>query len=317
MSSLSEKLKKLGPLLAQCVKEETSVNIDVIVDEFIPILTEFILFSEPFIQNDAYKTMLLGFIKKLSKLYPKLGTVNTLEMHVRVSQYDISVWGPLYWNFMHYSSILVNYAMRHQMMRDVGDFPSLIMNVDHMLPCSQCIAHYRSIKHTAPIHSNIKEIAYGQVVEGTWRFHNMITQNINTMTGANKVLYSMYKFGLKYQVVELTPSNLKHFVTYVPCELIFAPRIHLILTRYLYDKMRDVLPYTEILKLFQTNLLLPFKDPKHRTGTFPDIIGNLYRSIIEGNNAIDQDLQKFYPDLYKHLTKWVPRLESTKNIIEN
>lgn len=317
MSSSAEKLKKLGPLLAQCVKEETSLNIDVIVDEFIPILTEFLLFSEPFIQNEAYKTMLYGFIEKLKKLYPKLGTINTLEMHVRVGQYDISVWGPLYWNFMHYTSILVNYAMRHQMMRDVGDFPSLIMNVDHMLPCSQCIAHYRSIKHTPQVHSIIKEISYGQVVEGTWRFHNTITQNINTMTGVNKVLYSMYKFGLKYRVVELIPSNQKHFVTYIPCELIFAPRIDLILTRYFYYKIKDVLSYVEILKLFQTNVVLPFKEPNHRTGTFPDTIDSLYRSIIEGNNAVDQDLQEFYPDLYKYLTKWVPRLKSAKNNVEN
>lgn len=304
----NELYQKLKPLLITCKQENGSVTIDTIVDEFMPILTEFLLFTKPFLVNETeYTKILIGFVDKLTETFPKLQEIDLNSMHVRSNMYDTTSWGPLYWDFIHYSSILLNYAMRRGLLRDVSQFPSIIMNIDYALPCSICKGHYQQIKRSNEVLMIIKEIAYGQVIEGACKFHNLITMNINSAMGTNKQLFSIYDLTMKYRVLEYTPMNLKKIVSYIPCELFFVPRLHAILAKYMYAKLQENMSYTQVVKGLQESCIDLLANKDFNNPTLLQSLESMFKCLQHGPKDLDKTLIEYYPNEYSKISSWLIR----------
>lgn len=161
-----------------------------VLKRFRPILSEFLAFIQNFLaaliynnssnNNDNSKSAVFVYEKKLNNLIETFervyGVVPTV-MVVNFTRYDVGKWGHLYWSFLHYSSILVQYALTKKYIHNTEDFATLVFNIDTILSCSTCKSHYLAIKHTTKVRELIKLIAFGHVVEATYKFHALITEN--------------------------------------------------------------------------------------------------------------------------------------------
>ncbi|KAI5630601.1 p33 [Venturia canescens] len=162
-------------LVSKSSSELTTLSIGFIIERFTPIYNEFRGYLEGIRIKQSYKNLIDGFLHFLSVTYD----LNKETMLVNVGNYSTSEWGPLYWSFLHLSSILLQHALAEKMVNDVRGFPAIIYNIDEILPCSMCQQHYYNIKDSSEIRQIIKTIAFGHVVQGTFYFHGMITENMN------------------------------------------------------------------------------------------------------------------------------------------
>lgn len=151
-------------------------GVDRVVAAFVPVLSEFEAYTEGVAIPDPYRERLTGFILFLKSAYH----LPTQVMLVQSGKYTTDMWGQLYWSFLHYSSILLQYALRAGLADDVKDFPTLVYNIELMLPCGLCISHYGGIKRSnGNVLYAVKLMSFGHVVQGVYQFHNAIAENIH------------------------------------------------------------------------------------------------------------------------------------------
>lgn len=156
-------------------REVDEYDVNDVVDAFRPVLGEFESYTQGAVEiAEEYRATLVSFIDFLKSTFDIAGH----EMFVYVEKYSKNMWGPLYWRFLHYSSILLQYALYERLTHDVREFPTIVYNVDRMLPCSDCARHYRLMKRDESVKHVIRQISYGHVVQGVYTFHNMVTGNI-------------------------------------------------------------------------------------------------------------------------------------------
>lgn len=161
-------------LLNNAKQQLDAYTVDRVVTAFVPVLSEFEAYVEGVTVSDAYRSRLSAFTAFLKSTFELTTTV----MLVQTSKYSTDMWGPLYWSFLHYASILLQYALHTGLTDDVKDFPTLVYNIDKMLPCSMCIAHYLSVKHQNNVRYLIKMMSFGHVIQGLYQFHNVISENV-------------------------------------------------------------------------------------------------------------------------------------------
>lgn len=90
----------------------------------------------------------------------------------------MSTWGPIYWNFIHSVSILIQHAYYENKLTDILQFPSVVHNLDTILPCSICEGHYLKIINSQRVLELVKNMEFGLIVASVFHFHNEITKNI-------------------------------------------------------------------------------------------------------------------------------------------
>ena len=191
-------------LLDKAKQQLESYTIDRVVAAFVPVLSEFEAYIEGIAIPEAYRTRLSAFIAFLKSTFE----LSTTVMLVQTSKYSTDMWGSLYWSFLHYASILLQYALYTGLTDDVKDFPTLVYNIDKMLPCSMCIAHYLSVKHQNHVRYLIKMMSFGHVIQGLYQFHNVISENV---------------YRHRYPMVA-KDANIPPFRTFTPID--FAKRYH-------------------------------------------------------------------------------------------
>lgn len=121
-----------GIFIGGALKEFQSINIDVIVEKFKPILNEFYEFTAPYREQvPKYSRILNAFINELCSIYK----FKREEVFVNRASYTVPLWGHLYWQFVHLSSILLSYSFEKNYISDQLDFPLLLYNIDRILPC--------------------------------------------------------------------------------------------------------------------------------------------------------------------------------------
>lgn len=234
----SSKLKPIDDLIERIHDEyRTLCNIQTIVERYIPIMNEFWELSLPFRHNTdndksaAYNVKLENMIDTLNRLY---GVSRTL-IAVNVHKYTTSAWGHVYWNFFHLSSILILYAFQQKRIQSLLDFPTLVYNIDVILPCSICKAHYENVKYTHDVKNDIvKHMSFGSLVTGLMHFHNVITVNVDkTVQYADKPkrrLYGMADFALTYQCIEMADETIKLSTDYYRNYIDWQPPTHTLLS---------------------------------------------------------------------------------------
>lgn len=192
-------------LLDSAKQQLDSYTVDRVVTAFAPVLSEFEAYVEGIVIPEAYRNRLSAFIAFLKSAFE----LSTTVMLVQTNKYSTDMWGPLYWSFLHYASILLQYALHAGLTDDVKEFPTLVYNVDKMLPCSMCIAHYLSVKHQNNVRYLIKMMSFGHVIQGMYQFHNVISENV---------------YRHRYPTVGKDANGPPPFRTFTPID--FAERYH-------------------------------------------------------------------------------------------
>lgn len=155
---------------------ENQCNIRRVAAIYARILGEFNDVSEPYRKtNPAYNRIYTNIVETLQRVYH----IKPKVLYIRPHLYSVDKWGPLYWRFMHYTSILISVAMMTGKIRNLLDFPIFIYNINLILPCHKCIAHYLTVKESSDIHAIIKMLSFGRLIYGVRLFHEAITKNIH------------------------------------------------------------------------------------------------------------------------------------------
>lgn len=224
-------MSELRDLVISAKTELETWSIDDVAKRFAGIIDEFLAiveaFSDPVME---YKLMLDKMIGILSSRFG----ISQQTVHVRHSQYGTDVWGPIYWKFFHYSSILITYMYGEKEINDMIDFPILLFNINHILPCSVCKTHYMSIKHSNGMRRTLKELSFGNVMTGTQTFHNIVTNNINALklTPVSQPVFNMLDFAKTYECLDQPESEEAKSLTYIRNRVDGQPQTHRLLSTF-------------------------------------------------------------------------------------
>lgn len=317
MSSSEEKWTILRRLLDDSRTELNAASIDDIVAKFQPVLDEFYALTETLrAAQPEYNRVFTRLVQTLQEEYPKL-TVNL--MFVRPSNYSTDLWGPVYWRFLHLASILVSYAFERQRIRDMLDLPTLVYNVDLILPCPMCAAHYQAIKQDSRVLLAVKNMSFGSIVTYLQTFHNIVTENVDrTPEYANRParpVFTSIRFAREYGCLEIQPSDLLKSKTYTRCKIEWFPKLHRLLST--------------LLALYRPNSRFLECSNELREATTPNerLLDELYAAItldidekrayanLEDFNDTVTEFYTSYPTVVRSLAETLPDDEPRKDKI--
>lgn len=221
-------LQPLDKILNVVAKEFNSLTITELIRTYNEILDLFMNYSESFRHaNTEYNKDLEDIVNELCRIY----NIKVNVMYVNVYSHTINEWGLIYWSFLHMTSILLTHAFSEHHIVDYMNFASIVYNIDMILPCQICIHHYRSIKSTPQVKDIVKELAFGNIITGVHRFHNLITQNIaeaNHRPPPSPFL--IVDFALRFQCIEQPETTIRSTKTYIRNFVDRQPTLHVILT---------------------------------------------------------------------------------------
>jgi len=154
-------------------------------------------------------------------------------VRIDFSKLNLNVWGNIYWDFLHYSSILIQEAFYKGKITTLLNFPALVYNIDNILPCPVCSSHYRSIKFGVKIDNILQTMCFGFLVNGVFNFHSLVNTNIEKTEVFNDL-----DFALKYKCYTRTVTD--HAINYgiIPGHVLFYQESHIrlsILLNILYN----------------------------------------------------------------------------------
>ncbi|ABO45340.1 unknown [Gryllus bimaculatus nudivirus] len=178
-------------------------SIDTVYKLFQPVFNEFTNYvadaKSQFIITDVsadYEKAYNNFIDNF--LIKKCGFKKTL-MVVRVNQYTTSDWGHLYWSFLHYASIILQYNIYTNKVTDTFSFAAFIMGIENILPCMMCRIHYiqnkQKMSNSAYLLNLMKRLCFGIIIQSVFSFHNFIS---NSIPGKPKSDFNVIDFQIKY-----------------------------------------------------------------------------------------------------------------------
>lgn len=224
-------LAPFDEILPNLASEFKNLNISTICQLFKPILDEFYELSYAYrYDKPKYNNCLEQFITELCSIYNIERTVIIVHAH----KYTTHDWGRVYWLFLHYSSILLNYAYEMGKITHFLNFPLLVYNIDTILPCPKCIMHYRGIKNDFIVKNTIKQMSFGSNINGLIRFHNIITENVDKtpeyVNRPKRMMFSQAHFAAQYHCIERHNELLQKSLLYEPIYLDWQPTTHTLLT---------------------------------------------------------------------------------------
>lgn len=248
-------IKPIDKLLKCIANEFKNTNFKNIINEYDSILSYFYNYTAPFRKAaPKYGAMLMNTINKLCAVY----NLKLRDFLVHVDKHSKNDWGNLYWSFLHYTSILIAYAYEENLILDVLNFPSIVYNINEILPCQQCIHHYMAIKESDEIKTCIKYIAYGYVMSGLQQFHRLITKNVeSTPEYANipkQPYFSVSDYAMKYKCIELQNEKIKLSESYIRNSVDLQTETHVLLTTLLITYFRQ--PYGRGSNLLKHNVYI-------------------------------------------------------------
>lgn len=325
---MNEIIDELTSLVRISIEELKIVNINSVVERFKPILDEFNALTENIrADHQSYNDIYTNFIDIISSLY----NIRVDIMHASVQNYSTYEWGPVYWKFFHLSSILLEYAIYENKINNILDFPTLIYNIDYILPCPMCASHYKAIKLTIPVKASIKDISFGYIMSGLHTFHNIVTKNIDSTheykNRPKRSYFSIIDFVKMYNCIEISSSTIYKTTEYQRNKVDWQPKIHRILTTLLALSSKE-----SYIKSSKTIKLILYDDKEsekiNETSTLNKnqifdlmintILLNVDPEIASVNAQIyDEVIYEFYsmyPNIVKKLVNYLSEKLNTKNL---
>lgn len=230
-------------LIATAARETRRASVDDLLLEFQGTLDEFHALSAPLrAANPAYDRMYQRLIGKFLESYP---TLRLNVVYLNLGKYSVDRWGPVYWRFFHLSAILLLELFANHRVDDVLDYPSLLFNIDTILPCPTCAWHYQQIKRSESVLSAVKEMSFARLVNGARYFHNLVTMHQNELpefqSRPPRPPFTVLDYAERYGCLEDVPEDLVKTATYVRGWVDWQPPLHRRLT--LFHAMRRSIPY--------------------------------------------------------------------------
>lgn len=236
-------------LFSHISEEFKSLTIREVISQYRNYLNEFLTISKNYRKESSkYNKLLMVFIEKIGYLFD--AAPEPTSVYVRSNLYSVDDWGRVYWLFLHYCSILLTYAREKKMIDDVLGFPTIVRNIDCILPCPLCREHYRIIKNNEAMMAIIKNMAFGDLMSGLMKFHIMVTKNISDTQipkPPQKLHFTLANFAEQFGCVELIDPSEKKTITYTSNLVDWQSKTH--------TYMCVVLSYIEIPYLLSSNLI--------------------------------------------------------------
>lgn len=299
----------------------------IIIPKYKRISVEFIKFIEQTNVDEIllgkYKTL----IEELYRIYPHLNTLNFNPL-INVSKYSVSDWGPVYWKFFHYTSILLQYATFKLYTNKLFDFPLLLYNIDSILPCVICTNHYLSLKKTPIIDMLIQSLSYGYIVESVYFFHKTITQSIKQYNGdSNDALpFTPIDFMLEYNTImfNFNKPKIQHDFTYIPTRFVSQAYATVLATLSFVtsNKIRIQTYDYLILKIFNVQEYSTYSDYENTSLTGDEseyvryVLNNLKTNYIKTQNDFENYV-KLVMHALKTSTSFIDMLIKIQDNIDN
>lgn len=245
-------------------------------DVFVEYASIFLDCAKQLTQNSIYISRLQTVINFITKKF----NLTLMFVSINPSKYTIAEWGNVYWKFMHSASILYEIGNKSDSELNEDFFPYIIYNIDFVIPCGNCKAHYSQIKKTDNITNIVKKISFGNYISGVYEFHNAITNNINSLTRSNRNLFSPLEFAQQWFLFS-TFTEPATLTTYNTSPVIPA------------DKATF---YKAIILAFTTHSPWPLHLGKtYKPDKFPIKLETPNKVIADQLNNIDEELKTPYP----------------------
>lgn len=249
--------KPLDTIVQSILNELEILDIDIIVQQYTLVLSEFYELSESYrLRKPRYNEIFEKFVKTICEIYD----IRREPMVIYPNKYTTREWGNVYWDFLHLSSILLSYAFETGKIDTLLNFSTLVYNVDCILPCPKCEAHYAAIKNKPELKQIIKVMNFGSVMISLQIFHNVITDNIDKTPDyanmPNRDRFLVADFALKYKCIDVQDEIIKRSSTYSKSHIDWQPVAHVLLSIILsaycsqpsYDRASNLLK----IKLYST-----------------------------------------------------------------
>lgn len=196
-------------LVAAARREDLTLNtfVDELKVRYIKTLVEFDTIARPYLNYapKKYRDTYNKIIRTLNGSFNLNFEHEIKNTFVDVSRgRDYSHWGPTYWSFIHYTSILMNVAFEYGAIKDQSLFAAFVYNIDFILPCQICVSQYESRKNTEQTLDILKRIAFNMCVDACFRLHHMVSQHAGSMKDPemNKN-YGVVDFANQYNCIEI------------------------------------------------------------------------------------------------------------------
>lgn len=192
---------------------------------------EFLSIIEPLVDTTSdYYHVLANVIDVLCSVYE----IRLDVVHIELQNYSNYVWGPIFWKFIHYAAILIESAYARDQINDILDFPTIVYNIDQILPCSICAQNYLQVKTTNKmIALAIKRMAFGKCTEGCSIFHNIITEHISqghqNQEGEPITHYTLIDYVNEYNFLSYPKDPTNKTKSYIKMRVEYQPLLHRIL----------------------------------------------------------------------------------------
>lgn len=242
-------------ILMSISEELRILSIETIVERFKTILPEFYDLSSNYrINAPKYNAVFEEFLLQICKIYNINFEALKGSVVVYPGKYSVEDWGPVYWDFLHLSSILISHAFETNMVGSLLNFPLLVYQIDNILPCVKCAHHYSMIKETPDVKQIIQRLAFGSTIYAMQIFHNVVTKNIDTTpeytNRPNRDPFLMPDFALKYKCIDIQNEMTKKATNYTQSCIDWQPTTHVLLSTILstycsqpYDRTSNLLKY--------------------------------------------------------------------------
>lgn len=263
--------------LLPCIAKEFSVlNIQTIVKMYEPVVSEFLEIANNYRKySEAYNKLLHNFINTLCQVY----NIQLVPMYVSIGKYTTTEWGNIYWKFLHLSSILVTYAYENKYIKSMLYFPTIVYNIDLILPCPKCIGHYYAVKESDNVRNCIKDMSFGALVRGLIDFHNIITDNVDKtpeyQQRPKRRPFINADFARVYKCIDMPDERLQKTTTYITGNIDMQSETHnlitIILSYYLqqsYSRVSSLIKrhiYNEDVAFAQQKITKQYNIARHFT----------------------------------------------------
>lgn len=242
----------MDKILHATAEEFKTLDINYIINRYKPILSEFYELSSLYRQGaPKYNAIFENFVQKICDIYK----IEREGMIVYAYKYTPKEWGNVYWEFLHLSSILLSFAFENGFIDTLLDFPTLVYNIDFILPCPKCRYHYSFIKDGDEVKRAIKRMSFGSIMQGVQEFHNIITYNVDRTPDyanrENRKPFFISDFALKYKCIDIQNETIRKSHEYIKSCIDWQPTTHtllsIIISSYcsqpLYDRASNLLKY--------------------------------------------------------------------------
>lgn len=289
----AKNLQPIDTVINDILVEHKTLNISWAASRFQEVLPEFMeLTRHQRLAQPEYNARITNLIETICKAY----NIKYDPLFVHIYRYATNQWGPIYWSFIHLSSILLSYGVETGIIKDFCDFALVVHNIHLILPCSRCEGHYLRIKDSENIRAATLKMAYGLVVIGAYMFHKEISINVHRSNQRpdrpSEPLqpFTWADFARTYKCVTQTDETLLNTRAYIRSHVDFQPAIHNLVVTVLsiYFQQHYFRTSTVLKLMFNWNNM---QTPENRRHDGIDVEPNVWRFI----NQDDYDFAHLSP----------------------